>query len=448
MKHIDADIVSGFSSTIFGISYAPDIVAIGNGLVRYRFPFHGITIDPVKHHGVEWIQRAEYRAFSDRLIASLSPRTLDYIGSVSAQVTREADQLQAHAATLLPTLTSLPTPQVLTAYRTFMDEYLVAFGRGCFVFLYEETVSERLAESLQRRYTDIGSVLESILVSGYRSYMTESATLLHRIHHTRGITQRRLINRYMTHYFYAHASYAGAPILTASTVRTQARHHATKLSPKPARRIRLTARERNIVALLKRTEPIRDQRKRICQIGLYVMFRFLDEAIRRTGIPRQRAERIFWYEYPKLFTQSSSFRRQLSARTSATIVFDHGTRIHRAGVLLRQRESESHSQELRGTPASSGKITGVVRIVRAATDFRAFKKGEILVTEMTRPEFVPVMRRAAAIITDEGGLTCHAAIISRELGIPCIVGTRFATRTLKNGDRVKIDAHSGTITKI
>ena len=76
------------------------------------------------------------------------------------------------------------------------------------------------------------------------------------------------------------------------------------------------------------------------------------------------------------------------------------------------------------------------------------EKDDILVTSMTRPEFVPIMKMAAGIVTDEGGLTCHAAIVSRELGIPCIVGTQIATRSLKDGDRVEVNANHGLIIKL
>ena|SRR3989339_905488 len=97
-----------------------------------------------------------------------------------------------------------------------------------------------------------------------------------------------------------------------------------------------------------------------------------------------------------------------------------------------------------GLPASAGMVQGKVRIVLDAQN-NEFKDGEILVTTMTRPEFVPLMKRSLAVITDEGGLTCHASIISRELGIPCVVGTRTATRALKDGDFVEVRAHRGEV---
>lgn len=90
--------------------------------------------------------------------------------------------------------------------------------------------------------------------------------------------------------------------------------------------------------------------------------------------------------------------------------------------------------------------SGIVQIVLdMEKDY--FKDGNILVTSMTRPEFLPIMKKASAIITDEGGVTSHAAIISRELGIPCIIGTKYATKLLQNGDEVIINLQSGEIIK-
>ncbi|MEM2272792.1 MAG: phosphoenolpyruvate synthase, partial [Candidatus Bathyarchaeia archaeon] len=102
-----------------------------------------------------------------------------------------------------------------------------------------------------------------------------------------------------------------------------------------------------------------------------------------------------------------------------------------------------------GLPASPGIATGKVHIIRSINDLSDFKKGEILVTEMTAPDWVPAMRKASAIITNSGGMTCHAAIVSRELGIPCIVGTASkgtpATENLKDGMIVTVDANLGIV---
>ncbi|MES2359648.1 MAG: phosphoenolpyruvate synthase [Gemmatimonadota bacterium] len=102
---------------------------------------------------------------------------------------------------------------------------------------------------------------------------------------------------------------------------------------------------------------------------------------------------------------------------------------------------------LHGMGASPGMGTGPVRILQAVSESAALRPGEILVTRMTSPDWVPLMRRAAGIVTDEGGMTSHAAIVSRELGIPCVVGTRDATRILHDGMVVTVNGREGTVTE-
>jgi pyruvate,water dikinase len=100
---------------------------------------------------------------------------------------------------------------------------------------------------------------------------------------------------------------------------------------------------------------------------------------------------------------------------------------------------------LTGVAASPGVAVGPVKIVPVASQLDKVKKGDVLVAEMTTPDFVPAMKRAAAIVTDRGGRTAHAAIVSRELGIPCVVGTEVATKTLKDGQEITVDGSIGEV---
>jgi pyruvate,water dikinase len=100
---------------------------------------------------------------------------------------------------------------------------------------------------------------------------------------------------------------------------------------------------------------------------------------------------------------------------------------------------------IRGLAASPGVGTGAVRVLRSPADGYRFQSGEVLVAEMTSPDWVPLMRRAAGIVTDGGGMTSHAAIVSRELGVPCIVGAGRATRVLHDGEMVTVDAREGVV---
>ena len=100
---------------------------------------------------------------------------------------------------------------------------------------------------------------------------------------------------------------------------------------------------------------------------------------------------------------------------------------------------------LRGLGAAPGQSNGAVRLLRSLDQADRLSAGDVLVTHMTSPDWVPLMRKAAAIITDSGGMTCHAAIVSRELGIPCVVGTGDATKHLRDGELVTVDATHGTV---
>jgi pyruvate,water dikinase len=100
---------------------------------------------------------------------------------------------------------------------------------------------------------------------------------------------------------------------------------------------------------------------------------------------------------------------------------------------------------LKGFGASPGIAGGRVRILRTAAEMGRLKAGEILVTTMTTPDMVPAMAQAAAIVTDEGGMTCHAAIVSRELGVPCVVGSRRATAVLSDGAAITVDGKTGAV---
>jgi phosphoenolpyruvate synthase/pyruvate phosphate dikinase len=107
--------------------------------------------------------------------------------------------------------------------------------------------------------------------------------------------------------------------------------------------------------------------------------------------------------------------------------------------------STENVMEFKGNSASSGNVKGIVKVCETSKEIGKIKKGDVLVASMTTPDYVPAMKIAGAIVTDEGGITCHAAIVSRELGIPCIIGTKNATKVLEDGDLVEVDANQGIV---
>jgi pyruvate, water dikinase len=120
------------------------------------------------------------------------------------------------------------------------------------------------------------------------------------------------------------------------------------------------------------------------------------------------------------------------------------------GKEVKETEVEGQVEEtgkilIKGETASRGVYVGKVKLIKDASELNKIQKGDILVTKMTTPDMVPAMQKAGAIITNEGGMTCHAAIVSREMGIPCVVGTEHATEILKEGQEITVNATHGII---
>lgn len=113
--------------------------------------------------------------------------------------------------------------------------------------------------------------------------------------------------------------------------------------------------------------------------------------------------------------------------------------------LLRLVRKVRDSKELKGVSASKGIGRGKVKLVFSDKDFEGFEDGDVLVAKFTEPKYTPIMKRASAIVTDEGGITSHAAIVSRELGKPCVIGTLNATSVLKDSYEVEVDANKGVV---
>ncbi len=121
-------------------------------------------------------------------------------------------------------------------------------------------------------------------------------------------------------------------------------------------------------------------------------------------------------------------------------IFHYVQALHGQGA-----KRESTITQIKGFSANAGKVRGIARILLSAKDFHKFNPKEILVTTMTSVDFVPIMEKAAAFVTNDGGITSHAAIVAREMGKPCIIGTKNATQVIKDGDLIEVDGDNGVV---
>ena len=115
------------------------------------------------------------------------------------------------------------------------------------------------------------------------------------------------------------------------------------------------------------------------------------------------------------------------------------------GKIFSKQNISNIITEVKGSIAQPGIVRGVAKVVMKVSELNKVKKGDILVTYMTSPNFLQAMKISAAFVTNEGGLTCHAAIIAREIKKPCVIGTRIATDIFKDGDLIEVDANRGIV---
>lgn len=108
-------------------------------------------------------------------------------------------------------------------------------------------------------------------------------------------------------------------------------------------------------------------------------------------------------------------------------------------------EEKSNSKIISGSIANRGKVKGIARVLTKYQDIYRVEKGDIIVATMTTPDYVSAMEKASGFITDEGGITCHAAILSREFNVPCIVGTINGTKEIQDGQMIELDAYNGKV---
>lgn len=194
--------------------------------------------------------------------------------------------------------------------------------------------------------------------------------------------------------------------------------------------------------------------------GYYCIENLLKEIGRRSGLTLKQVRFLAPGEYRLALVKGKDFSKITNQRMKYSLhlsdkgktIFYYGKKaraIRRKLKFIKEATKVTGKHvEIKGQPAYQGKAKGAVKIINTSQEMIKMHRGNILVSHMTNPDIVPAMKQARAIITDLGGITCHAAIVARELKIPCIIGTKIVTRVLKDGDRVRVDANKGIIEKL
>lgn len=204
---------------------------------------------------------------------------------------------------------------------------------------------------------------------------------------------------------------------------------------------------------------IKDERDDYRRHGSFSIQPLYHEIGRRVGLDIKevtqliKKEMVAFLSSGKLLISKSVIKSRVKGyvllrKYGLPIVISQGRKMKK---MIREELGEqkmSGVKVIRGIVASRGKTSGPVQVIYTKHDLRKVKQGDIMVSVTTHPDFVPAMRKCKAIVTDEGGITSHAAIVSRELKIPCLVGTKIATKIFKDGNLVEVDAQKGIIKKL
>lgn len=357
-------------------------------------------------------------------------------------------------------LTKLTDENLINLYKDFYNHYLNQFkyfmALGDAVGMYEEQyLIPEFQKVLDNLYDEI---FPKLIVPDAQSFIEEEyqdRKKLIKIKKERGDVPQELLVKHAQKYFYIHNNYAKAERLTPKEVRKSLDEkilQKKKISQVDFKDITLTSWQETLVKIVRKFFHIQDTRKKYVLISNTYQFDFLREAERRTKIPFKLLQYSIFPEYQKII--SNKYEGDFKDRTKMCVAIHTpnnyeiltGDKARQVFDFFVQERAEEN--DVTGVVASTGKTKGVVKIIQKTHDLENMANGNILVTSMTRPEMIVAMKKAAGIVTDEGGITSHAAIVSRELGIPCVIGTKIATKIFKDGDIVEVDAEKGIVKKI
>ncbi|MHB8830952.1 MAG: PEP-utilizing enzyme [Patescibacteria group bacterium] len=268
-------------------------------------------------------------------------------------------------------------------------------------------------------------------------------------------------------YYWILSNYAGPRRLTKEICleRLQAfKNSSTKKAIQTSTTVEIDLDDatRHLAERLDFTAVWQDERKLNILKGIYHLGMVINEISSRTGIP---ADHIAYFEPTEALAiqnldqlkakavelarrVNGVFFLQLPEGPDVAVGHDYEEAIKLYEALNGQGASKPGSSAIYGSVANPGTAIGRVVVCKDLASIDKVQEGDVLVASMTRPEYMAAIKKAAAIVTDEGGITCHAAIVARELGIPCVIGTKVATKVFKDGMIVEVRANHGMVKQI
>ncbi|MBU1854511.1 MAG: hypothetical protein KKF89_02225, partial [Nanoarchaeota archaeon] len=311
-----------------------------------------------------------------------------------------------------------------------------------FSIMHDHELRDELAKNI-KDVKELNKAINILTTPKEKSFSGKQQEDLIRISRIKNLEKRnKEIKKHTQKYRWIKNNYTGSYLLTIKEVEEELESLNKKkkrteedIEKKKQTIIKKYNLPRKIVTLCKQLVYLtnwQDERKEMILKGIEETDIILKEIAKRTGI---KPENIGWASHKEIEADITKQQEPtLEKRRKYSLIYTNKdfeiiiftSKEARELYKLVKTKDEKYSTTINGMCASLGKVIARVQICKNLEDIKNFKEGNVLVTGMTRPEFLPAMKKAAAIVTDEGGITCHATIISRELGIPCVIGTKNA----------------------
>lgn len=251
----------------------------------------------------------------------------------------------------------------------------------------------------------------------------------------------------VTNYFWIRNSYHSIHRLSKEEVKIEVEKKMGKRKPIIKKGTDPKSISKELLQVGKDMILMQDKRKMYMMRAAGCLHDFLKEIGKKDGLTPLMMDQSLPIEVLKIKKLSGLKDKLILRQRLCTITgsLKEGINVFDGQMIFPNGKSERVRFEIRGNVACGGKAVGRVKVVNRAEEIYKVNHGDVVVAPMTSPDFMPALRKCVAIVTNFGGITCHAAIISREFNIPCVVGTNNATEILKDGDLVEVDADNGIV---
>ncbi len=468
LEHLDANpIYIEMPARAFSISY------------ENRFPCYEFTCCYMENGQADWMtQKSDIERIALSLIKSEQEDPGLFAQNYSEWKDRYERVMKKCELDRDKDFSALSNQEIKTGLQDLMDRFLSEMGFPPFFdayMFYADKKLQALLSAYQKEHQtkENANVLFSIMSAPVNdSFLNEEENALMALanRQLQGEDLSEALKDHQKKYWFINSNYSGLSEYSLEVIRQKIKElidgnrlvcKDVPMENKKAKQALLEKYEfsSETMLLVRLTEIFtkwQDDRKAVTLTYIGLMTKYVTEIARRTNLPYRDL----------VFTSHEELIEAVDGHVDLNLLQQRRTqpflRLYQGGKIVESicgEEAKAFREqsvqlldegltEARGFAASLGKAYGRVKVVMSNEDAKKVEKGDVLVIPMTRPEHVPYMKLASAIVTDDGGITCHAAIVSRELGKPCVIGTKIATQIFKDGDMVEVNANHGIVRKI